>query len=258
MKFTVVTLFPQMFDAITQYGITSRAVKKGRLEVSTVNPRDFTVDKHRTVDDRSYGGGPGMVMMVEPLKKAIHQAKAQLKNGDIDSTETEASFKVIYLSPQGAALTQAKAKEIAQLPAVVLVAGRYEGLDQRLIDTEIDEEISIGDFVVSGGELPAMVLIDAVARCLPNVLGHELSAEEDSFAAGLLDHPHYTRPEQHEQGSVPKVLLSGDHERIRIWRLKQALGQTWLKRPDLLNDKSLSDEEQQLLADFKADGQQQN
>jgi tRNA (guanine37-N1)-methyltransferase len=216
MKFSVVTLFPQMFEAITDYGITSRAVKKKQLTVSTVNPRDFTEDKHRTVDDRPYGGGPGMVMMVEPMKKAIRQAKAQLADSNTAPTEVAASSKVFYLSPQGAALTQAKAKEIAQLPAVVLIAGRYEGLDQRLIDAEVDEEISIGDFVVSGGELPAMVLIDAVARCLPDVLGHELSAEEDSFSAGLLDHPHYTRPVEQHDGSVPEVLLSGNHQHIRV------------------------------------------
>jgi tRNA (guanine37-N1)-methyltransferase len=255
MKFSVVTLFPQMFDAITEFGITSRAVKRGQLEVSTVNPRDFTEDKHRSVDDRPYGGGPGMVMMVEPMKKAIQQAKTQLINSNAESTEVAASSKVFYLSPQGAALTQAKAMEIAQLSAVVLIAGRYEGLDQRLIDTVVDEEISIGDFVVSGGELPAMVLIDAVARCLPDVLGHELSAEEDSFYAGLLDHPHYTRPIQHDNGSVPDVLLSGNHEHIRVWRLKQSLGQTWLKRPDLLEDKSLNDEERQLLANFQQEWQ---
>ncbi|NRB38905.1 MAG: tRNA (guanosine(37)-N1)-methyltransferase TrmD [Pseudomonadales bacterium] len=255
MKFSVVTLFPQMFDAITAYGVTSRAVKRGLLEVSMVNPRDFTEDKHRTVDDRSYGGGPGMVMMVEPMKKAIHQAKTQLTDSNKELTEVAASFKVIYLSPQGAALTQAKAKELAQLSAVVLIAGRYEGLDQRLIDAVVDEEISIGDFVVSGGELPAMVLIDAVARCLPDVLGHNLSAEEDSFSAGLLDHPHYTRPVQHDDGSVPDVLLSGNHEHIRVWRLKQSLGQTWLKRPDLLKEKTLTDEEQRLLAEFQMEWQ---
>ncbi len=255
MKFSVVTLFPQMFEAITEFGITSRAVKKGHIEVSTVNPRDFTEDKHRTVDDRPYGGGPGMVMMVEPMKKAIHRAKTQLVDSNTEPTKVAASSKVFYLSPQGAALTQAKAKEIAQLSAVVLIAGRYEGLDQRLIDNEIDEEISIGDFVVSGGELPAMLLIDAVARCLPDVLGHNQSAEEDSFANGLLDHPHYTKPVEHNDGSVPEVLLGGNHEHIRLWRLKQSLGQTWLKRPDLLEDKDLSREEQQLLADFQNERQ---
>jgi tRNA (guanine37-N1)-methyltransferase len=178
-----------------------------------------------------------------------------LADSNTAPAKVAASSKVFYLSPQGAALTQAKAKEIAQLPAVVLIAGRYEGLDQRLIDAEVDEEISIGDFVVSGGELPAMVLIDAVARCLPDVLGHELSAEEDSFSAGLLDHPHYTRPVEQHDGSVPEVLLSGNHQHIRVWRLKQALGQTWLKRPDLLKDKVLTKEEQRLLADFQAEWQ---
>ena len=255
MKFSIVTLFPQMFEAITEFGITSRAVKNEKIEISTVNPRDFTEDKHRTVDDRPYGGGPGMVMMVEPMKKAIRRAKAQLADSNTAPTKVAASSKVFYLSPQGIALTQAKAKEIAQLSAVVLIAGRYEGLDQRLIDEEIDEEISIGDFVVSGGELPAMLLIDAVARCLPDVLGHELSAEEDSFAQGLLDHPHYTKPVEHADGSVPKILLSGNHEHIRLWRLKQALGQTWIKRPDLLLKKDLTTEEQQLLAEFQSERQ---
>lgn len=255
MKFTVVTLFPQMLEAITSFGVTSRAIKKNLLFVDAVNPRDFTEDRHRTVDDRPYGGGPGMVMMVEPLRLAIHQAKAKTSSVlGLDETEV----KVIYLSPQGKVFDQAKAKELACLPGVVLLAGRYEGVDQRLIDAEVDEEISIGDFVVSGGELPAMVLIDAVARCLPDVLGHQDSAQEDSFFAGLLDHPHYTRPEEYDGVVVPSILLSGNHEAIRVWRLKQALGQSWLRRPDLLIDKCLSGEEQRLLAEFQQEWQAKN
>jgi tRNA (guanine37-N1)-methyltransferase len=245
MKFGVVTLFPEMFTAITQFGVTSRAVKQSLLSVECWNPRDFTQDKHRTVDDRPYGGGPGMVMMIEPIRQALNQAKAHLKEF------AGADVPVVYLSPQGNVFKQDKAKELSVLPAVILLAGRYEGIDQRLIDECIDEEISIGDFVVSGGELPAMLVIDAVARCLPGVLGHEDSALEDSFFEGLLDHPQYTRPENDNGSLVPPVLLSGNHEAIRVWRLQQALGQTWLKRPDLLTDKCLNKEEKQLLADFQ-------
>lgn len=245
MKFGVVTLFPEMLVGITEFGITSRAVKRGVISVEGWNPRDFTQDRHHTVDDRPYGGGPGMVMMIEPLRQAIHQAKARLGDGT----------PVIYLSPQGKVFNQAMARSLSELPALILVAGRYEGIDQRLIDQEIDEEVSIGDFVVSGGELPAMMVIDAIARCLPGVLGHEDSAQEDSFFTGLLDHPHYTRPEDDKGQRVPAVLLSGNHKAIRAWRLKQALGQTWLKRPDLLADKRLSDEEKQLLAEYQQEWQ---
>ena len=250
MKFTLVTLFPEMVAGITDYGVTSRAVKRGIISVETVNPRDFTQDKHRTVDDRPYGGGPGMVMMIAPLRAAISHAKAQ---------HHEMPAKVVYLSPQGAPFNQAKAMELAQLPALVLVAGRYEGIDQRLLEQDVDEEISVGDFVVSGGELPAMLVMDAIARCLPDVLGHEASAVEDSFMTGLLDCPHYTRPLLDEETGmqVPQVLLSGDHAAIKAWRLQQALGQTWLKRPDLLVQKELSREEQQLLADFQRQWQQE-
>jgi tRNA (guanine37-N1)-methyltransferase len=251
MKFGVVTLFPEMFAGITEFGVTSRAVKQDVMSVESWNPRDFTQDRHRTVDDRPYGGGPGMVMMIEPIRAAIHQAKAEL--GD--------DTPVVYLSPQGKVFNQNRAKDLSKLPALILLAGRYEGIDQRLIDHEVDEEISIGDFVVSGGELPAMLVIDAIARCLPGVLGHEDSAQEDSFFEGLLDHPHYTRPEedsgQSGKQTVPPVLLSGNHEAIRVWRLKQALGQTWLKRPDLLIDRSLTEEEQRLMAEFQQQWQQQ-
>lgn len=245
MKFGVVTIFPQMLAGITEYGITSRAVKQGIIDVECWNPRDFTHDRHRTVDDRPYGGGPGMVMMIDPLRDAIQAAKASI------NADNPAAVPVVYLSPQGRVFNQARASELAKLSGFVLLAGRYEGVDQRLIDNEVDEEISIGDFVVSGGELPAMIVIDAVARCLPNVLGHEDSAIEDSFFAGLLDHPHYTRPEDDNGDKVPEVLLSGNHEAIRVWRLQQALGQTWLKRPDLLEARQLSDEEAELLEAFK-------
>ncbi|CAA0084503.1 tRNA (guanine-N(1)-)-methyltransferase [BD1-7 clade bacterium] len=270
MKFGVVTLFPPMLEGITQFGITSRAVKKGLISVDCWNPRDFTQDRHRTVDDRPYGGGPGMVMMIEPLRQAIHTAKQELVGNTQDDTDlSENPPKVVYLSPQGQVFNQAKARELASESALILVAGRYEGIDQRLIDYEIDEEISIGDFVVSGGELPAMMVIDAIARCLPDVLGHSDSAVEDSFFEGLLDHPHFTRPEEDLGGhdsdgeigahskcqKVPEVLLSGNHELIRVWRLKQALGQTWLKRPDLLTDRCLTDEEQRLLAEFQQEWQ---
>ena len=250
MKFSVVTLFPEMLSAISDYGVTSRAIKQQLLEIDAVNPRDFTHDKHRTVDDRPYGGGPGMVMMVEPLRRAIEEAKARLgKQGK----ET----KVIYVSPQGVTFDQKKAKALAELPSLIIVAGRYEGLDQRVIDHDIDEEISLGDFVVSGGELPAMMMIDAIARCIPKVLGHQDSATEDSFFNGLLDHPHYTRPvvDEETNSTVAEVLLSGNHEKIRQWRLQQVLGQTWLKRPDLLEvlqeSRSLTKEEHKLLAEFK-------
>lgn len=241
MHFGLITIFPDILQALRGFGVTSRACQQGLISLNSWNPRDFTQDKHRTVDDRPYGGGPGMVMMTEPLRKAIHQAKAELGRAS----------RVVYLSPQGQPFTQAKAREYSQLPSLILLAGRYEGIDQRLLDNDIDEEISIGDFVVSGGELPAMLVIDAVARCIPEVLGHHESAEKDSFAAGLLDHPHYTRPEDDNGNKVPEVLLSGNHEAIRRWRLEQALGQTWLKRPDLLQAYSLSEEEADLLATFK-------
>lgn len=241
MHFGVITLFPEMLAAVTQFGVTSRACKQGLITVDSWNPRDFTDDKHRTVDDRPYGGGPGMVMMVEPLRQAIHQAKQAL------GQET----KVVYLSPQGKPFTQAMAKEYSMRPSLLLLAGRYEGVDQRLIDHDVDEEVSIGDFVVSGGELPAMLMMDAIARCIPGVLGHKLSVLEDSFAEGLLDHPHYTRPDVDGSDVVPEILLSGDHEAIRRWRLQESLGQTWLKRPDLLTTRQLSEEEASLLLAFK-------
>jgi len=236
----VVTLFPDMFEAITRHGVTGRAVRNGLLDVQCWNPREFTKDKHRTVDDRPYGGGPGMLMKVQPLRDAIQAAKHAA--GD----ET----KVIYLSPQGRRLDHAGVKELAASERLILVAGRYEGIDERLVETEIDEEWSLGDFVLSGGELPAMVMIDAVSRLVPGVLGHQDSAAEDSFSDGLLDCPHYTRPEQLDEMSVPDVLLSGNHESIRRWRLKQQLGRTWQRRPELLEDLELDKEQQSLLNEF--------
>ncbi|RDE22636.1 tRNA (guanosine(37)-N1)-methyltransferase TrmD [Motiliproteus coralliicola] len=241
----VVTLFPEMFRAITEHGVTGRALKKGLISLESWNPRDFTHDKHRTVDDRPYGGGPGMLMKVQPLRDAIQAAKAaaQAQAGD-------KPVKVIYLSPQGRKLDQVGVRELAERDSLVLVAGRYEGIDERLLESEIDEEWSLGDFVVSGGELPAMTLIDAVSRLVPGVLGHEDSATEDSFEDGLLDCPHYTRPELVNEQNVPAVLLSGNHEDIRRWRLKQQLGRTWQRRPDLLDGRQLNKEQQRLLDEF--------
>ncbi|ABZ75668.1 tRNA (guanine-N1)-methyltransferase [Shewanella halifaxensis HAW-EB4] len=236
----VVTLFPEMFRAVTDFGVTGRAVSKGLLELQTWNPRDFTHDKHKTVDDRPYGGGPGMLMMVQPLRDAIHAAKA--------AAGKEA--KVIYLSPQGRKLTQQGVEELAKSSSLVLVCGRYEGVDERIIQTEVDEEWSIGDYVLSGGELPAMTLIDSVSRLVPGVLGKQASAEQDSFSDGLLDCPHYTRPESLDGLDVPAVLLSGNHEHIRRWRLQQSLGRTLLRRPELLENLALTGEQEKLLADF--------
>ena len=240
MWFGVVTLFPEMFEAITQHGVTGRGVRDGLIAIQCWNPRDFTLDKHRTVDDRPYGGGPGMLMKVQPLRDAIQAAKAQAGEG----------AKVIYLSPQGRRLDHTAVQELVSCEKLILVAGRYEGIDERLIGTEIDEEWSLGDFVLSDGELPAMTMIDAVSRLVPGVLGHSASAEEDSFAEGLLDCPHYTRPEVIDEHVVPDVLLSGDHEKIRRWRLKQQLGRTWQRRPDLLDKMQLTAEQQALLTDY--------
>ncbi len=245
--FDVITLFPEMFEAITRHGITRRAVELGLFELISWNPRDFTIDKHRTVDDRPYGGGPGMVMLPEPLESALEAAKNRQREAGIAITHT------VYLSPQGATLTHDKVLELAKKPGLVLLCGRYEGVDERLLDRQIDEEISVGDYVLSGGELPAMVLMDAIIRQLPGVLNTAASAEEDSFVDGLLDCPHYTRPENYLGMNVPEVLLSGNHALIRRWRLKQSLGRTLLRRPDLLKERQLSKEEARLLAEFKAD-----
>lgn len=238
MRFDVITLFPEMFEA-SRVGVTGRAIDKGQVQLNLWNPRDYTHDVHRTVDDRPYGGGPGMVMKVEPLKAAIDDAKAAAPES-----------KVIYMSPQGRPFTQAAAQQMSEQPGLILLAGRYEGIDERLIEAYVDEEWSIGDYVLSGGELPAMVLMDTVIRLLPGVLGHEDSAVEDSHVDGLLDCPHYTRPEVIEGRAVPEVLLSGNHRAIREWRLMQALGRTWLRRPDLLEGRPLTDEEQGLLDQF--------
>ncbi|MBV1960281.1 MAG: tRNA (guanosine(37)-N1)-methyltransferase TrmD [Oleibacter sp.] len=240
MWFGVVTLFPEMLQALTEQGVSGRAVKQDKVSVECWNPRDFTHDKHQTVDDRPYGGGPGMLMKVQPLRDAIHAAKAAAGEG----------AKVIYMSPQGRKLDQQGVLELVQQEKLILVAGRYEGIDERLIDDEIDEEWSIGDFVLSGGELAAMTLMDAVIRLVPGVLGHEQSAQQDSFMEGLLDCPHYTRPEDYDGQLVPEVLLSGNHEKIRKWRLKQALGRTWQRRPDLLAALELTTEQQKLLTEY--------
>lgn len=243
MHIGVVSLFPEMFGAVTGHGVVGRAVEQGQLQVSCRNPRDYTADRHRTVDDRPYGGGPGMVMKIDPLQQAVNAAR-----GDVGSPA-----KVIYLSPQGGLLNHAKVLELASEKALVLIAGRYEGVDERFLEAEVDEEISIGDYVLSGGELAAMVLIDAVGRQLPGVLGHSESAQQDSFAGGLLDCPHYTRPEVYAGRSVPTVLLSGDHERIRRWRLKQSLQRTQARRPELLAARELSAEEAALLDEHRGE-----
>lgn len=243
LRFDVVTLFPEMFSAITESGITRRALERGLWQLATWNPRDCTRDVHRTVDDRPYGGGPGMVMLAGPLEQSIARAKAGQGEGS----------PVIYLSPQGRPLTQEFASQLALGSGAVLLCGRYEGVDERLIERCVDVEVSLGDFVLSGGELAAMALIDACVRQLPGALNDRNSAAEDSFADGLLDCPHYTRPEVYENSVVPEVLMSGDHEKIRRWRLKQALGRTATRRPDLLEHRVLSQEEAVLLAEFRRD-----
>lgn len=238
----IVSLFPEMFAAVTGFGITRRAVEKGLLNVDTWNPRDFARDRHKTVDDKPYGGGPGMLMKVQPLSDAIAAAK--------QSAPIDCHCRVIYLSPQGRQLSQADLADLATQPGVILVAGRYEGIDERLFESVIDDEVSIGDYVLSGGELPAMVLIDGITRLLPGVVGDSESVEQDSFSNGLLDHPHYTRPEEVDGMAVPDVLMSGDHKNIARWRKMQALGRTYQRRPDLIENRSLDEEERQLLDEF--------
>jgi tRNA (guanine37-N1)-methyltransferase len=254
MIFDVITLFPAMFDAITQHGITRRAAEKALFALHTWNPRDFTLDNHRTVDDRPYGGGPGMVMLGEPLAAAIAAAKQRQAALGLTSS------RVVYLSPQGSLLTHNWIKQRADQPeqGLILLAGRYEGIDERLIRQYVDEEISIGDYVLSGGELAAMVLVDGVVRQLPDVLGDAQSAEQDSFVQGLLDCPHYTRPEVFNGEAVPPVLLSGHHAQITRWRLQQSLGRTWLRRPDLLAKRDLTKEESGLLAAFQKEQDSHN
>lgn len=251
MQIAVITLFPEFVATAVQVGVVGRAVERGQVKVQANSPREFATDARKTVDDRPYGGGPGMVLKVEPTRSALRAAKNAAPVGS----------RCIYLGADGAPLTQAKVAELAALPGLVLLAGRYEGVDERLLQTEVDETISIGDYVLSGGELPALVLIDAVVRTLPGVLGDDESAQQDSFMTGLLDWPHYTRPEVLDGElsglKVPDVLIGGNHEAIRRWRLKQALGRTWLRRPELLaaklNSGALSAEEQSLLAEFKAE-----
>ena len=238
----VVSLFPEMFKAVTDYGISRRAVENGLLALEVWNPREFTEDKHRTVDDKPYGGGPGMLMKVQPLKDAINAAKSK----------AQAQCPVIYLSPQGKPLEQADLASLAMLPEMILVAGRYEGIDERLIESAIDMEVSIGDFVASGGELPAMLLIDGVTRLLPGAVGDADSVEQDSFSNGLLDYPQYTRPETEDGLAVPEVLMSGDHGQIARWRKMQSLGRTYEKRPDLITARTLTEEEKQLLDEYLA------
>lgn len=244
-RYGVVTLFPEMFAALTASGITRRALERGLYSLDFVNPRDFVHDAHRTVDDRPYGGGPGMVMLADPLEQAITRART------LQQQQTDAPGRVIYLSPQGNRLEHRKVVELSSQPALILLCGRYEGIDQRLIDRCVDEELSLGDFVLSGGEIPAMALLDAIVRQLPGALNDAESAQQDSFANGLLDCPHFTRPEIYENQSVPAVLLSGNHAEIRRWRLKQALGRTWRHRPDLLAARQLDREELSLLEEFK-------
>ncbi|MCG8414615.1 MAG: tRNA (guanosine(37)-N1)-methyltransferase TrmD [Pseudomonadales bacterium] len=245
MHIGVVTLFPEMFQAISEYGISGRAVSTALVDLDFWNPRDFTTDKHRTVDDRPFGGGPGMLMKTEPLLAAIRQARSDLAGQEGDRVHT------VYLSPQGKRLDHAKVIELSQLPSLILVCGRYQGIDSRVVETEIDEEISLGDFVLSGGELAAMAVVDALVRFQPGALGDEDSAQTDSFANGLLHSPQYTRPQEIEGLSIPPVLVSGDHQAIEKWRMKQSLGNTWLKRPDLLEQVKLTSEQEDLLNQFK-------
>ena len=240
MRLSVVSLFPDMVRTIADFGIVGRALDRGLVSLDIENPRDHTNDAHRTVDDRPYGGGPGMVMKFEPLAEALRVSRERLPPGS----------PVIYLSPQGRVFDQAVARRYAELPGILLLAGRYEGVDERLVEAEVDEELSLGDFVLSGGEIAAMAVIDAIVRLLPGVLGDEESAEQDSFEGGILDCPHYTRPEVVEGRKVPEALVSGDHARIARWRQKQALGRSYLRRPDLLEKLNLDDRQRELLDEF--------
>jgi tRNA (guanine37-N1)-methyltransferase len=239
MRFDVVTLFPQMFAALTESGITARALQSGLWQLRTWNPRDFTTDNYRTVDERPYGGGPGMVMLAQPMERTL------------DAVKSSGGGRVIYLSPQGGKLDHRKVMALSKESAITLLCGRYEGVDERLLARRVDEELSLGDFVLSGGELAAMALMDACVRQLPGAVGDEASVQEESFVRGLLDCPQYTRPETYDGDKVPEVLLSGHHEQIRRWRLKQSLGRTWLRRPELLQARGMSKEEQVLLAEFQ-------
>ena len=241
MRFDVITLFPEMVTSTASYGVTGKAIENGIVSLSVWNPRDYTCDKHKTVDDRPYGGGPGMVMKYQPLHDAVFAAKQQ---------HSEETTKVVYLSPQGKPITQTLMLDACHAAQLILVAGRYEGVDERFITLDCDDEWSVGDYVISGGELAALIVIDAITRLLPGTLGNDSSAEQDSHMNGLLDYPHFTRPEQLAGRSVPEVLTSGNHVNIDRWRRKQALGRTWQKRPDLLKKKILNEEQENLLKEF--------
>ncbi len=243
MHFDVISLFPEMIISGASYGVVGKALEKGLVTLSVWNPRDYTHDKHRTVDDRPYGGGPGMVMKHQPLKDALGKAKEAYSN----------NAKVVYLSPQGRPIRQSLFEQVNRQEQLILIAGRYEGVDERFIESYCDEEWSLGDFVISGGELAALVVIDGITRLIPGVLGAEESANQDSHVNGLLDYPHYTRPETIDDNKVPEILLSGNHVEIARWRLKQSLGKTWKKRPDLLQSKKLTIEQQKLLEEFRTE-----
>ena len=247
-RFGVVSLFPELVTPVMDFGVVGRAAERGLVALEQVSPRDFTADRHRTVDDRPYGGGPGMVLKYEPLRDAVRALRARLPQG----------CREFVLTAQGRRFEQSLARELAEAPGLLLVCGRYEGIDERFTEGEVPAELSLGDYVLSGGELAAAVVIDAVTRLLPGVLGDETSHVEDSFTAGLLDCAQYTRPEVADERQVPEVLLGGDHEAIRRWRLKQALGRTWLRRPELLAKRELSDEERQLLTEFTAEWSELN
>lgn len=241
MRFDIITLFPEMVFGATGYGVTGKAIQSGLVSLKAWNPRDYTVDKYRTVDDRPYGGGPGMVMKYQPLFDTVNAIKAEQKNKKL---------KVVYLSPQGRPISQSLLTQASELEQLILIAGRYEGIDERFVQQVCDEEWSLGDYVISGGELAALIVVDGITRLLPGVLGDEESAKQDSHMDGLLDFPHYTRPEKIDEDSVPAVLLSGNHADIERWRTKQALGRTWLKRPDLLKNKPLDEMQHKLLEEF--------
>lgn len=251
MQFDVVTIFPEMFDAVTRHGITRRALEEGRFGFAAWNPRDFVSDNHRTVDDRPYGGGPGMVMLADPLEACIDAAVGRQRSAGVEAP------KVVLMSPQGERLDEKVVRELMAEPGIVLVAGRYEGIDERLIERRVHREVSIGDFVVSGGELPAMLVMDCLVRRLPGSLNDAESAVQDSFSAGLLDWPHYTRPEEWKGAKVPDVLMSGNHAAIARWRRKQALGRTWERRPDLVKDLDLAKEDAKLLEEYRRERQAQ-
>ncbi|HTS85160.1 MAG TPA: tRNA (guanosine(37)-N1)-methyltransferase TrmD [Usitatibacter sp.] len=249
--FDVVTIFPAMLDALADHGITARSLDEKRFELKAWDPRDFAEDNYRRVDDRPYGGGPGMVMMAEPLRLCIEAAKQRQRDAGV------AAPKVVLMSPQGERLTESLVRELANEEGLVLLAGRYEGVDERLVERLVDREVSIGDYVTSGGELPAMVLIDCLVRRIPGSLNDAQSAVQDSFSDGLLDWPHYTRPDEWQGAKVPDVLMSGNHAAIARWRRKQALGRTWDRRPDLIDESKLAREDRQLLEEYRRERQAQ-